>query len=156
MLNALLLVLPIGLGRWMFRQLLLPFKNDLFSGVAGALTLWGGVSLARCWVKTASVRNMKAMASAGLKWGLLVMKCGVLVVLWLGVVATMLGMLCELVLLPLRLPPNQTALIYLYQVGDRERDLGDQDRLGRGEWGRGVGLAWVSPRGRGIAGWWNS
>jgi hypothetical protein len=33
----------------------------------------------------------------------------------LGVVATLLGMLCEMVLMPLRLPPNQTALIYLYQ-----------------------------------------
>ena len=115
-LNALLLVLPIGLGRWLFRQLLLPFKNDLFTGAVGALVLWGGVSLARCWVKAASFRNIKAMASAGLRWGLLVCKCGLLVVLWLGVVATMLGMLCELVLLPLRLPPNQTALIYLYQV----------------------------------------
>ena len=55
------------------------------------------------------------MAAAG-RWLLLAGQCVVLLVLWLGVAATMLGVLCELVLLPLRLPPNQTALIYLYQA----------------------------------------
>ena len=35
--------------------------------------------------------------------------------LWLGVVATLLGMLLELSLLPFRLDPNQTALMYVYQ-----------------------------------------
>jgi E3 ubiquitin-protein ligase MARCH6 len=42
-------------------------------------------------------------------------KCSLLVFLWLGVVATMLGLLVELVLLPLRLPANQSALIFVYQ-----------------------------------------
>lgn len=42
-------------------------------------------------------------------------KCSLLMFLWLGVVATMLGLLVELVLLPLRLPANQSALIFVYQ-----------------------------------------
>lgn len=63
----------------------------------------------------ANLRNVRAMFGAAWRWTVLFAKCTTLVALWLGVVATMLGMLCELVLLPLRLPPNQTALIYLYQ-----------------------------------------
>jgi hypothetical protein len=116
LLNTLLLTLPIGLGRALFTALRLPCKNDLFTGIVGLVVLSGAYTLAAAVASSASLMNLRAFAAAAWRWGLLMGQCGVLVVLWLGVVATMLGMLCELVLLPLRLPPNQTALIYLYQV----------------------------------------
>lgn len=116
LLNTLLLTLPIGLGRALFMALRLPFKNDLFTGIVGLVVLSGAYTLAAAVASSASLMNLRAFAVAAWRWGLLMGQCGVLMVLWLGVVATMLGMLCELVLLPLRLPPNQTALIYLYQV----------------------------------------
>jgi hypothetical protein len=117
LLNCLLLTVPVGLGRALFQALKLPWKNDLFTGAVGLLALWGGYSLAAGVAASANVRNLRSALGAAWRWLLLAVQCAVLLVLWLGVVATMLGMLCELVLLPLRLPPNQTALIYLYQVG---------------------------------------
>jgi hypothetical protein len=120
LLNCLLLTVPVGLGRALFQALALPWKNDLFTGAVGLLALWGGYSLAAGVAASANVRNMRSALAAAWRWLLLAVQCAVLLVLWLGVVATMLGMLCELVLLPLRLPPNQTALIYLYQVGPAE------------------------------------
>jgi hypothetical protein len=117
LLNCLLLTVPVGLGRALFQVLKLPWKNDLFTGAVGLLALWGGYSLAAGVAASANVRNLRSALAAAWRWLLLALQCAVLLVLWLGVVATMLGMLCELVLLPLRLPPNQTALIYLYQVG---------------------------------------
>lgn len=116
-LNTLLLTLPIGLGRALFTALRLPFKNDLFTGIIGLIVLSGGYTFAAAVASSARLMNLRAVAAAAWRWAVLVWQCAVLLVLWLGVVATMLGMLCELVLLPLRLPPNQTALIYLYQVG---------------------------------------
>lgn len=115
-LNTLLLTLPVGVGRALFTALRLPFKNDLFTGMIGLIVLSGGYTFAAAVASSASVMNLRAVAAAAWRWSLLMGQCAVLLVLWLGVVATMLGMLCELVLLPLRLPPNQTALIYLYQV----------------------------------------
>ncbi|KAF6256292.1 hypothetical protein COO60DRAFT_1702419 [Scenedesmus sp. NREL 46B-D3] len=115
LLNCLLLTVPVGLGRALFQALALPWKNDLFTGAVGLLALWGGYSLAAGVAASANVRNLRSALGAAWRWLLLAGQCAVLLVLWLGVVATMLGMLCELVLLPLRLPPNQTALIYLYQ-----------------------------------------
>jgi hypothetical protein len=117
LLNCLLLTVPVGLGRALFQVFKLPWKNDLFTGAVGLLALWGGYSLAAGVAASANVRNLRSALGAAWRWLLLALQCSVLLVLWLGVVATMLGMLCELVLLPLRLPPNQTALIYLYQVG---------------------------------------
>lgn len=115
-LNTLLLTLPVGVGRALFTALRLPFKNDLFTGMIGLIVLSGGYTFAAAVVSSASLMNLRAVAAAAWRWSLLMGQCALLLVLWLGVVATMLGMLCELVLLPLRLPPNQTALIYLYQV----------------------------------------
>lgn len=116
LLNTLLLTLPIGVGRALFTALRLPFKNDLFTGIIGCVLLCGGYTFAAAVASSARLMDVRAVAGAAWRWGLLMGQCAVLLVLWLGVVATMLGMLCELVLLPLRLPPNQTALIYLYQV----------------------------------------
>jgi hypothetical protein len=116
LLNTLLLTLPVGVGRALFTALQLPFKNDLFTGMIGLIVLSGGYTFAAAVASSASLMNLRAVATAAWRWSLLMGQCAVLLVLWLGVVATMLGMLCELVLLPLRLPPNQTALIYLYQV----------------------------------------
>lgn len=116
LLNCVMLIVPIGVGRAVFQALHLPWKNDLFTGTIGLLALWGAYSLAAGVATSANVRNLKAVLAATWRWLVLAVQCTVLLVLWLGVVATMLGMLCELVLLPLRLPPNQTALIYLYQV----------------------------------------
>jgi len=115
LLNTLLLTLPIGVGRALFTALHLPFKNDLFTGIIGLIVLSGGYTFAVAVASSASLMNLRAVAAAAWRWSVLVGQCAVLLFLWLGVVATMLGMLCELVLLPLRLPPNQTALIYLYQ-----------------------------------------
>jgi hypothetical protein len=114
--NTLLLVGPVVTGRWLFSVARLPFKSDLFTGSLGALVLWAVGSLVHALVMAASLRNLRAVAAAGLHWAGLVAKCGLLAVLWFGVVGTLVGLLCELVLLPLRLPPNQTALIYIYQV----------------------------------------
>lgn len=114
--NTLLLVGPVVTGRWLFSVAQLPFKSDLFTGSLGALVLWAVGSLVHALVMAASLRNLRAVAAAGLRWAGLVGKCGLLAVLWFGVVGTLVGLLCELVLLPLRLPPNQTALIYIYQV----------------------------------------
>lgn len=119
-LNTLLLTLPVGVGRALFTALRLPFKNDLFTGMIGLIVLSGGYTFAAAVASSASLMNLRAVAAAAWCWSLLMGQCAVLLVLWLGVVATMLGMLCELVLLPLRLPPNQTALIYLYQVRSRQ------------------------------------
>jgi hypothetical protein len=116
LLNTLLFTLPVGVGRALLTALRLPFKNDLFTGIIGLLVLSGGYSFAAAVASSASFMNLRTVAAAAWRWGVLMGQCAVLLVLWLGVVATMLGMLCELVLLPLRLPPNQTALIYLYQV----------------------------------------
>jgi hypothetical protein len=116
LLNTLLLTLPVGVGRALFTALRLPFKNDLFTGIIGLIVLSGGYSFAAAVASSASLMNLRTVAAAAWRWGVLMGQCAVLLVLWLGVVATMLGMLCELVLLPLRLPHNQTALIYLYQV----------------------------------------
>eukprot|EP00775_Hariotina_reticulata_P005538 gene5538-5774_t len=100
----------------MLRGINLPMKHDdLSTGAVGLLVLWGCYSIAAEVANSASVRNSRAAIAAVGRWLLLAGQVTVLLVLWLGVVATMLGMLCELVLLPLRLPPNQTALIYLYQ-----------------------------------------
>jgi len=90
--------------------------DDLSTGAVGLLVLWGCYSIAAEVANSASVRNSRAAIAALGRWLLLAGQVTVLLVLWLGVVATMMGMLCELVLLPLRLPPNQTPLIYLYQV----------------------------------------
>jgi len=109
------LVLPIAAGRGLFAAAGLVVKNDLFAGTIGALTLWGAATLAVSAARATSLRGVRTAAAAAARWVLLAAKVAVLVVLWLGVVATLLGVLFELILLPLRLPPNQTALLFLYQ-----------------------------------------
>ncbi|KAF8073198.1 SUD1 [Scenedesmus sp. PABB004] len=112
--NTALLIVPVALGRGLLRAARLPFQSDLLTGAIGLVALWAGAALARGAAASAGA-NARALASAVGRWLLLAGQCALLLVLWLGVVATLLGMLCELVLLPLRLPPNQTALIFLYQ-----------------------------------------
>jgi hypothetical protein len=113
-LSASMLVLPLAAGRGLFAAAGLAVKNDLFAGTVGGLTLWGAAAAAAGAARATSLAGLRAAARAAGRWAALSVKLAALVLLWVGVVATLIGVLFELVLLPLRLPPNQTALIYLH------------------------------------------
>jgi hypothetical protein len=110
-----LFVLPVAAGRALFSAAGLPAGNDLLAAALGGLALWGAAAGAGGAARAAGLRGLRAAALAAGRWAVVGAKVVALAVLWLGVVATLLGVLFELVLLPLRLPANQTALLYLYQ-----------------------------------------
>jgi hypothetical protein len=108
------LLLPLASGRALFASAGLPVKNDLFSGAVGGLALWAAAAAAAGAARATNLAGLRAAGAAAGRWAVLSAKLAALILLWVGVVATLVGVLFELVLLPLRLPPNQTALIYLH------------------------------------------
>lgn len=114
-LNTAALLLPVSLGRMVLGMANLPMPNDLYTFIAGAVAIWLAASAVRAARRVVTSRNLRAAVAGAAHWLLLFVKCMTLVLLWLGVAATLLGMLVELTLMPLRLPRNQSALMYLYQ-----------------------------------------
>ncbi|GBF99992.1 hypothetical protein Rsub_12719 [Raphidocelis subcapitata] len=110
-----LLVLPLACGRALLAAAGVAARNDLLSAAIGGAALWGAAAAAAAAARAASLRGLRTAGAAAARQALLLAKLAALVVLWLGVAATLLGVLLELILLPLRLRPNQTALVFLYQ-----------------------------------------
>eukprot|EP00850_Spirogloea_muscicola_P016878 SM000140S00627 [mRNA] locus=s140:187485:191304:- [translate_table: standard] len=120
--NTGILLLPTATGRWALYHLTrVPYAphthcNDLYAWGLGCYLLWGACAVVRHAAAYACTHRARTVAWAALHWAGLCTQGTLLLVLWLGAVPILAGVLFELLLLvPLRVPPDQTPVLLLYQ-----------------------------------------
>eukprot|EP00897_Mesotaenium_endlicherianum_P009194 jgi/Mesen1/8302/ME000451S07505 len=120
--NTSMTVVPVLIGRAVFGWFTrLPFTqgaqcNDVYAFGIGCYVLWGALAGVRYAAGYLRTHDVSVLAAQIFKWACIVAKSAALLSLWIGVVPVLLGLLFELLLLiPLRVPVDESPVILLYQ-----------------------------------------
>jgi len=113
--NISMLVVPVMVGRWLFNWFSFPQTNDLYTMCLGLFSLWAVIRGLHATVKYIS--KISEIAARANFWITTVLKCTVLLSLWLGVIPFLIGIFFEfLVIFPLRVPVYQNPVMFpMYQ-----------------------------------------
>ncbi|KAL6964026.1 putative E3 ubiquitin ligase sud1 [Sarracenia purpurea var. burkii] len=120
--NSVLIVVPISLGRALFNAIpLLPIThgikcNDLYAFVIGSYVIWTMVAGVRYSIEHIKTRRARILLSQIWKWCCIVLKSSVLLSIWIFVIPVLIGLLFELlVIVPMRVPVDESPVFLLYQ-----------------------------------------
>eukprot|EP00741_Cyanophora_paradoxa_P001715 tig00000498_g1664.t1 len=114
LLSCSLIALPVGAGRALVRAVGIPLSHDVYTGFLGGYFLWG---LHAACQALARQRSLVHAAGLALRRGVRLLLAASLAALWLLLAPLLAGLLVELTLFtPLRVPLNQTPLLYQYQT----------------------------------------
>uniref|UniRef100_A0A7N0ZWS0 RING-type E3 ubiquitin transferase n=1 Tax=Kalanchoe fedtschenkoi TaxID=63787 RepID=A0A7N0ZWS0_KALFE len=120
--NSLLIVVPVSLGRALFNAIpILPMThgikcNDIYAFVIGSYVIWTAVAGVRYSVEQIMRKRVRVLFSQIWKWSGIVLKSSILLLIWVLVIPVLVGLLFELlVIVPMRVPVNQSPVFLLYQ-----------------------------------------
>ncbi|XWS68048.1 hypothetical protein CRYUN_Cryun04dG0056900 [Craigia yunnanensis] len=120
--NSALIVVPISLGRALFNTIpLLPIThcikcNDLYAFIIGSYVIWTAIAGVRYSIEHIRTKRAAVLFSQISKWGAIVIKCSMLLSIWIFVIPVLIGLLFELlVIVPMRVPVDESPVFLLYQ-----------------------------------------
>lgn len=120
--NSAMVVVPISLGRTLFASIpQLPVThgvkcNDVYAFNIGCYIIWAlvtGIGFAVDYLRS---HNLRFLVIQVLKWSMIIVKSFLLLSLWILIIPVVIGLLFELlVVVPLRVPINESPVFLLYQ-----------------------------------------
>ncbi|KAK9690908.1 hypothetical protein RND81_09G162600 [Saponaria officinalis] len=121
-LNSILVVIPVSLGRLIFNSIpLLPIThgikcNDLYAFTIGSYLIWTAIAGARYAIEQIKSKRAAVLFQQICKWGSIVFRSSALLSIWIFVIPVLIGLLFELlVIVPMRVPVDESPVFLLYQ-----------------------------------------